>query len=114
MRGVVDDMQPRPRPGAMQIPRTDRGADDIVPTLHDDGRNMGDRVDIAQQLGFVEETAVPEIVVLDLGERECETSIGGFGHPRRVGRSELVALSQVVQASAAAATTSGSAELSNR
>lgn len=77
--GVVDDVQLRVGPGAVEIPRAGSGAHHIVATLHDHARNAMQEICIPQQLPFVEETAMVEIVVLDPREGECEPGLRGVG-----------------------------------
>ena len=68
--GVRHDAQVGFRPGAMQLPRGLHGTHDVVTSLHDDGGDVADAVDIVQELIFAaQEAAVDEIVTLDTRER---------------------------------------------
>ncbi len=71
--GIRYDAEVGFRPRAMQCPCGLHRAHDVVAALHDDGRDVPDTIDAAQELVLaLEETLVHEVVTFDARNRSRE------------------------------------------
>lgn len=61
--GVRHDPQIRLRERAMQVPRADHRADDVIPSLDDHGGDMLDAVDVGEELPVALAEAVRIVVI---------------------------------------------------
>src|SRR5436309_10727030 len=84
--GVRDDLEVGLGPAAMELPRRDHRADDVVPPLDDHGGDVANPFHVLEELVRVpEEGGVDEVVALDPGEGLGELLTPEALDQRRVG-----------------------------
>src|ERR1700733_2597885 len=89
--GVLDDLEARLRPRAVERPRRLHRADDVVAPLHDRRGDLADLVDAGEELAPFQPRAVDEVVALDAREGERELRLPGLlderGHGKQIARA---------------------------
>ena len=86
MPGIRDQVECGLRPRAVQLPGRFRRRAGVVAALHDHAGNAVEPVRVAQQLAFVHEAVVDEVMVFDAREGECEVRIAVRAIEFRVGQ----------------------------
>src|SRR6476659_8466012 len=76
MAAALDDLEACARPGPGQLPREHGRSAEVESSMDEDGRDVGERSGVVEQLPLVEPGVVAEVVGTDAGEGHALARVG--------------------------------------